>query len=229
MKKINRSALLAGIFFLLCLPAHSTQTDSLAAMEQEIADILEMLTSGMDDQKSCSDGHNIVDPALNGAITDMIAEEEEHALSRRERWENSREKGGRVITAVEKQILLKKAFIDNSRQAYLLASDVEKHLHEIRRELLAILASDAREMSGDEYIAFKNSIRQLSKDGKAADYTAGSILRETRRYIRHVANRDLKKAMNSFETMVSLQEKQLNLLEAMEYHTYEIVLLLKSI
>lgn len=139
---------------------------------------------------------------------------EEELLRNRSFFGDLYDKYIKITNIIERQYKLKKTFKDNASESISLMYNMKADINNISKELNLIFNSPDKELSLDDFYLIMSELKGLNLELKNTNYIAGSLVKESAKYIRQVTRLNISAAGESFETIVELQFQQIELLNA---------------
>lgn len=203
------------------------EVEELEEIEEEIEEIIEDVEEIIEQEEEI-----IEDEELEEAIDEVIELEQEAELNKVEEFEDhykeGKEKVKEIVGIVENQYNKKKQFVANAKEAYVLTKEVEQGLKDIRYEMKEIIQDEDRKIDKETYGEIRETTENLKADVKENKYRIGNIAKETKNYIVLVKNREIRKAIRTFDNILVLQEEQLELLHIINGNVNEVKVILEN-
>lgn len=91
-----------------------------------------------------------------------------------------------------------------------------------------IIQDEDRKIDKETYGEIRETTENLKADVKENKYRIGNIAKETKNYIVLVKNREIRKAIRTFDNILVLQEEQLELLHIINGNVNEVKVILEN-
>ena len=91
-----------------------------------------------------------------------------------------------------------------------------------------IIQDEDRKIDKETYGEIRETTENLKADVKENKYIIGNIAKETKNYIVLVKNREIRKAIRTFDNILVLQEEQLELLHIINGNVNEVKVILEN-
>lgn len=174
-------------------------------LENDIDDLIKQLE---EDETKIKENKEIQNEELDKAINEVLTLDETLESEQNMRYNRI----GNVSNIVERQYFMKKQFIINTNELYNLTIEMRKGLENTKLELKDIIRDKDRTIDEQAYKEIRRNINELKMDLKENTYIVGNVGRESINYIRLVSRGEFRKAANTFEQIVLLQDERINLL-----------------
>lgn len=206
----------------------TVEEEALEEIQEDVEEVLEEVEETLEEQEAIADDEKINDEELEEAIDEVINLEEADLeegteLNRIEEiYYKGQQRVKKVVNIVEKQYNMKKQFVQNAKEAYMLTTQVEAGLKDVGQEIKDIIKDKERTIDKETYGNIRETTTNLKEEVRENDYMVGTIIKETRNYIVLVKNRQFRDAAQTFENILLLQEQQLDLLHIIDRNVAEL-------
>lgn len=206
----------------------TVEEEALEEIQEDVEEVLEEVEETLEEQEAIADDEKINDEELEEAIDEVInlkeADLEEGTELNRieEIYYKGQQRVKKVVNIVEKQYNMKKQFVQNAKEAYVLTTQVEAGLKDVGQEIKDIIKDKERTIDKETYGNIRETTTNLKEEVRENDYMVGTIIKETRNYIVLVKNRQFRDAAQTFENILLLQEQQLDLLHIIDRNVAEL-------
>lgn len=197
---------------------------------EDIDQVLEELKENSKNQVDIKNDEELDDEELEEAINEVLNLEEKEDRNRLEAiYHKGQEKIQNITNIVEKQYNMKKQFILNTKEVYQLTYEIQEDLRYLGLEMKDIVKNKDRTIDKEAYGEIRENIANLKKDVKENDYIIGNIVKETKKYILLVKNKQFKDAAKTFENILILQEQQIDLLKTINENITDLKFILTEV
>lgn len=206
------------------------------ALVEEIEEVTEEVEEILDKQEETINEdqlNEVIDEAIEEEIKEVLEEEniedimeeveelEEEIIAQPnsvnpvefgEKIEKGIENSRRIIDIVETQYNMKKQFVENTKEAIQLNTEIRAGLKNIHLEMKEIVKDENRTIDKDTYGNIRVITGNIKNKIRGDNYKFGTLAGETVNYVRYVFTGQFRQANKTFQNILILQENQLALL-----------------
>lgn len=202
------------------------EVEEIEELQEEVEEIIEEVEEILEEHEEIMDNEEL-DEAMEEAI-----ELEEYDANKFEKIEDYYNKGkekAKVVTnVVENQYNMKKQFVVNTKEVYIVTQDIKYGLKDITYEMAHIIKDEDRKIDKETYGEIRDTTKTLKEEVKENRYMVVNVARETVNYVVQVKNREIRNAAKTFENILVLQEKQLATLYGINNNVIEVKEILQA-